>query len=187
MVSSAWLAAHWPQIAAAAQHAHAAAGSAPGASSTLKALSAAEAVQIEALASEIIPSGATPGAREARVLYFIDFALTSFFASAAPQFREQLAGFIQSFDAANPGAGGFAAAGRDKRIAYLTTVDRTPFFEMTRFLTVLGFLASPRYGGNAEGLGWKAIGFEDQHVFTPPFGYYDRDYPGFVPYTPEKR
>ena len=28
--------------------------------------------------------------------------------------------------------------------------------------------------------GWKLIGFEDRHAFQPPFGYYDRDYPGFV-------
>jgi hypothetical protein len=37
----------------------------------------------------------------------------------------------------------------------------------------------PEYGGNREGLGWKLIGFEDRHIFEPPFGYYDRDYPGF--------
>ena len=30
------------------------------------------------------------------------------------------------------------------------------------------------------------MGFEDQHVFEPPFGYYDRDYQGFVPYTKER-
>ena len=38
----------------------------------------------------------------------------------------------------------------------------------------------PEYGGNRDGVGWKLLGFEDQHVFQPPFGYYDRDYPGFV-------
>jgi hypothetical protein len=38
----------------------------------------------------------------------------------------------------------------------------------------------PAYGGNRDGVGWKLIGFEDEHVFHPPFGYYDRDYPGFV-------
>jgi hypothetical protein len=38
----------------------------------------------------------------------------------------------------------------------------------------------PAYGGNRDAAGWKLIGFEDQHVFHPPFGYYDRDYPGFV-------
>jgi hypothetical protein len=38
----------------------------------------------------------------------------------------------------------------------------------------------PSYGGNRDGVGWKLIGFEDSHVFYPPFGHYDRDYPGFV-------
>jgi hypothetical protein len=27
------------------------------------------------------------------------------------------------------------------------------------------------------------MGFVDQHAFTPPFGHYDRQYTGFVPYT----
>jgi len=38
----------------------------------------------------------------------------------------------------------------------------------------------PAYGGNRGGVGWKLIGFEDAHVFQPPFGYYDRGYPGYV-------
>jgi hypothetical protein len=47
-------------------------------------------------------------------------------------------------------------------------------------LTVLGLFTMPSYGGNRDGIGWALIGFEDQHAFQPPFGYYDRDYPGFV-------
>jgi hypothetical protein len=31
----------------------------------------------------------------------------------------------------------------------------------------------------------KLIGFDDTHIYAPPFGYYDRDYAGFVPYTAE--
>lgn len=52
-----------------------------------------------------------------------------------------------------------------------------------RYLTVVGFLASPRYGGNRNGIGWEVIGFKDEHTFQPPFGYYDREYTGFVPYA----
>ena len=66
------------------------------------------------------------------------------------------------------------------QIAYLKTVDRTPFFEATRLLTLLGMFTSPEYGGNRDGLGWTLIGFDAQHMFQPPFGYYDRDYPGFT-------
>jgi hypothetical protein len=38
----------------------------------------------------------------------------------------------------------------------------------------------PAYGGNRNGAGWRLLGFQDMHVFQPPFGYYDRDYQGFV-------
>jgi hypothetical protein len=33
--------------------------------------------------------------------------------------------------------------------------------------------ALPSWGGNRNEAGWKLIGFEDAHVFRPPFGYYD--------------
>jgi hypothetical protein len=39
--------------------------------------------------------------------------------------------------------------------------------------------ALPKYGGNRDHVGWQLIGFPDQHIFQPPFGYYDREYPGF--------
>lgn len=182
-LSGVWLAAHWPAVAAAAHHADEA-----GADAThLSALSAAELAQVDAIASEIIPSGKTPGAHEAHAAHFVDHALGTFFAAMAPEFHASLTRFNQSFEAKYPGRGGFAAASREERIAFLKGAQSTPFFQTMRFLTVLGFLASPKYGGNAGGLGWKAIGFEDQHIFTPPFGYYDRDYAGFVPYGTEKR
>jgi hypothetical protein len=50
---------------------------------------------------------------------------------------------------------------------------------------MLGMFAMPTYGGNRNNIGWKLIGFEDAHVFYPPFGYYDRGYPGFS-VEPEK-
>jgi hypothetical protein len=31
------------------------------------------------------------------------------------------------------------------------------------------------------------MGFVDRHSFTPPFGYYDREYTGFVPYTAQEK
>lgn len=48
-------------------------------------------------------------------------------------------------------------------------------------LTVLGLFASPDYGGNRDGLGWRLINLEDTHAYQPPFGWYDRDYPGYSP------
>ena len=85
-----------------------------------------------------------------------------------------------------PAAATFAQAGPDAQMAYLKTVDGTPFFDTVRTLTLLGMFSSPQYGGNFGGAGWKLMGFADQHAFTPPFGYYDREYTGFVPYSTEK-
>ncbi|HKE44866.1 MAG TPA: gluconate 2-dehydrogenase subunit 3 family protein [Steroidobacteraceae bacterium] len=179
-LSAGWLMAHWPQVAAAAHAAHETAVASGGAG--FKFLTAEEAADVEAATSQIIPSGDTPGAREAHVVYFIDAAFASFFASQAADFRKGLGDFRSGCQGANAGAA-FAALDEAKQHAYLTSVEATPFFGQLRFLTVAGLLSSPKYGGNKDGIGWKLIGFEDNHVFSPPFGYYDRDYPGFVPYT----
>ena len=181
LASAGWIALNWPQIAVAADHAdHAAQGAA--APAALATLSAAEAAEIDAIANQIVPGGAMPGAREARVVHFIDTALGSFFAAQLPAFREGLAAF-QSGHAARHGAGTpFSAAPEAQQIAWLEEVDETPFFTAVRRLTVLGLTAMPKYGGNHDGAGWKLIGFVDGHFWEPPFGYYDRDYPGFEPY-----
>jgi hypothetical protein len=184
-VTGAWIAAHWPSIAAAAHHVDdMSAASAPA---RFEFLSAADAADVEAIAAQIMPSGATPGAREAHAVYFIDRALATFFADWATDFRAGLKEFQSGF--ASPGAarGPFAGAGANAQISYLKTVEATPFFDAVRTLTLLGMFSSPKYGGNFQGSGWKMMGFADQHAFAPPFGYYDREYSGFVPYSTEKQ
>ena len=186
LVTGAWLASNWASIAAAAEHAHQSAQS-PGITK-FECLSGAEAADVEALTAQILPAGkASGGAREARAVYFIDHALATFFADRAVAFRKGLADFQQAFHEAQPGAASFAAADGATQLAFLRTRDRTPFFDSARQLTLLGTLSSPKYGGNFEGTGWKLMGFEDQHVFEPPFGHYDREYTGFVPYGQEAK
>ncbi len=68
----AWLAANWPQVAAAAQHGHEMATAVAADRSRFQLLTPAQARDVEAIAAQIIPSGSTPGAREAGVVYFID-------------------------------------------------------------------------------------------------------------------
>ena len=179
-MSAAWVAAHWPSIADAARHAdHMTRAAEPAG---FEYFNAADAADIEAVSSQIVPSGATAGARDVHAIYFIDRALATFLASWAADFRPQMEGFQAKFRAENPTAGAFAKLGSDAQIAYLKTVDGTRFFETVRMLTILGMFTSPQYGGNFRGSGWKMMGFVDQHAFTPPFGYYDREYTGFVPY-----
>ena len=33
--------------------------------------------------------------------------------------------------------------------------------------------------GNRDGAGWKVIGRAREYMFQPPFGYYDKGYPGW--------
>jgi len=185
LASAGWIALNWPQIAIAAEQANHAAHAghdAAAAPTSFTTLSPAEADEVDAIANQIVPGGAKPGARDARVVYFIDNALGSFFAAQLPSFRQGLTEFASGF-AARFGAGApFSAAPDAQQVAWLHEVDETPFFAAVRRLTVLGLLALPKYGGNHDNLGWALIGVEDNHFWEPPFGYYDRDYPGFEPY-----
>jgi gluconate 2-dehydrogenase gamma chain len=151
-----------------------------GADAKLAFLSASEAADVEAVAAQIIPTDDSPGAREAGAVYFIDRALSSFFSQLGGDYRSQLEAFQGAYRKRHPGAERFASLPSEQQIAYLKGIDQTPFFNTTRLLTLRGMFSLPSYGGNRDGVGWKLIGFEDAHVFQPPFGYYDRDYPGFV-------
>ena len=179
LFTSLWVASQWPAIAAAAHHAEDAPADLTPAH--FEFFNAADGADVDAICAQIVPSGATPGAREAHAVYFIDRSLSTYFAPMAPEFRKGLSVFQQQYQAGHPGSP-FSQANSEQQIAFLKTVDKTPFFDTTRMLTVLGMFTSPKYGGNFQGSGWKMMGFVDQHAFTPPFGYYDAQYKGFVPY-----
>ena len=181
--SASWIALNWPQVAAAAEHAsHAAAAGTSAVPAGFTTLTAAEAVEVDAIANQIVPGGDTPGARDARVVFFIDRSLGTFFAGELPAFRKGLVAFGEAFTAHDSRGKPFSAAGSARQVAWLHEVDATPFFNTVRRLTLLGLVALPKYGGNRDGAGWKLLGFEDRHIWEPPFGHYDKDYPGFEPY-----
>lgn len=176
MLGTAALPLEWAQVAHAA---HEAVAAKQGGAVRLRFLTTDEAADVDAVTAQIIPTDETPGAREAGVLYFIDRALDTFFSRMAGQFRAQLAEFRSFYRQRHPAATTFAALSSEQQIELLREVERTPFFTTLRLLTVLGMFSMPSYGGNRRNVGWELLGFEDQHVFEPPFGYYDRDYPGF--------
>jgi gluconate 2-dehydrogenase gamma chain len=185
MLGATWIGTHWPALVAAAEHAHQVASGA--ADRTLRVLSPAQARDVEAIAAQIVPSGDTPGAREAGVVYFIDHVHAGPYAARTAEFLASLGEFQAGFATRHPGVAAFADLPDGAQRAYLEGIEATPFFATMKFLTVLGLLALPSYGGNADKLGWTLVGFVDQHAWTPPFGHYDRDYPGFVPYAKEPR
>lgn len=138
-------------------------------------LSPAEAAEVEAISALIIPTDDTPGAREAGAVYFIDRALGAFLSPVAGGFRAGLADFGRRLAVAHPEASSIADLDAADATAFLTSVEDTQFFNLCWTFTVWGTFADPMHGGNRDEAGWSIIGFEDRHVWHPPFGYYDAD------------
>jgi gluconate 2-dehydrogenase gamma chain len=173
-LTSIWLSTHWPGILAAQEHAHAVAES--GRPATFGFFSLDQAVEIEAVAAQIIPKDDTPGAREAGTIYFIDRALTTFDQDKQATYTQGLkdlrAKTLQLF----PATPKFSQLSSAQQIQVLTALEKTAFFGLVRLHTIVGFFANPEYGGNQDKVGWNLIGFEDKFAWEPPFGHYDREY-----------
>jgi Gluconate 2-dehydrogenase subunit 3 len=193
-VSAAWLSAHWPAIVAAAEHAHQAAKS--SAPPKFQFFTPEEAVEIDAISARIIPSDETPGAHEAGVVYFIDRALTTFAVDDQKTYRESLPALQARVRELFPNVEKFSAATPEQQDEILHSLDEqigsarrhsrssgasSSFFQAVRVHTIVAFLVDPDSGGNRDGVGWKVIGRDPEHMFQPPFGYYDKDYAGWQP------
>jgi gluconate 2-dehydrogenase gamma chain len=195
-LSAAWLAQHWPAALAAAQHAHNLVRSA--APTTFEFFTPDLATEVEAVAARIIPTDHTPGAREAGVIYFIDRALATFASDDRKLYTEGMAELQARAHEMFAGVEKFSAATAEQQDEILRSLDKNAgaisrpfrparsgenFFETLRQHTIAGFLIDPDSDrrGNRGGAGWQVIGREHEHMFQPPFGYYDKDYPGWQP------
>jgi gluconate 2-dehydrogenase gamma chain len=172
-LGTAWVLANWPGILAAYGHAHAAAGD--SALPALEFFSPEQAAEVEAIAAQVIPTDDAPGAREARVLYFIDRALTTFDRENQSAYVEGLQDLRAKVGAMFPGKESFAQLSSDQQIQLLTTIETTDFFEQVRVHTIMGFFCDPSHGGNFEEAGWKLIGFKNLPFNQQPFGHYDAE------------
>jgi Gluconate 2-dehydrogenase subunit 3 len=132
-----------------------------------------QAADIDAMASQIIPTDDTPGAHEARVIFFIDRALVTFARESTPIYIQGMKDLQAKTKELFPNATKFSALTSPQQIQVLTAIEKSPFFNTVRNHTVIGFFASPVHGGNHNKVGWKLIGFDDSLEFKPPFGYYD--------------
>ena len=172
-LGGAWLSLHWPAIAAAQKHAREAAKS-PAV--PFQFFSPEQAGEVEAAAAQIIPADDTPGAREARVIYFIDRALVTFDKNKQPAYLQGIRELQAKTRKLFPQAKSFAGLTSPQQIEVLRAIEKTDFFELLRLHTIVGFFARPEYGGNHNQVGWKLIGLEDEMTYEPPFGYYDAEY-----------
>src|SRR5258706_6968271 len=196
-----WTAAHWPAVVAAAKHAHRLALFPEN--QKWEFFTPAEAKEVEALASCIIPSDGTPGAREAGVVYFIDRALVTFAADNQKTYRQGLPEIQKRLHELFPETSLFSTATSEQQETVLASLDEAgtknpprrprgnfrpssaaqPLFEVVRVHTIAGFLIDPETDrkGNRGGVGWAVIGREPGHSFQPPFSAIDKGYPGWQP------
>jgi gluconate 2-dehydrogenase gamma chain len=197
-LSAAWISANWPALLSAATHAHNAAKEATP--PKFEFFTAEEAAEIGAITARIIPTDETPGAREAGVVYFIDRGLATFWDDNQKTYREGLPDLQAKVKEMFPSVSKFSGLANEQQDEVLHSFDENAdasrrafqalpgalnFFETLRAHTINGFLIDPDYGGNHDGVGWKVIGRDREHMFQAPFGYYDKDYPGWQPVAKE--
>src|SRR5207245_10811517 len=107
-----------------------------------------QAADLDAIAAQIFPTDDTPGAREARVVTFLDRSLATW----AAQQREPL---MHGLDELNgeverrwPGTRRFANLAPERQLELLSAQEQPPFFQQLRFATLVGLLCLPSYDGN---------------------------------------
>jgi hypothetical protein len=170
-VGAAWVAANYTGILATHEYVLEAAQS--GQPVKFAFLTAEQGAEVEAMTAQIIPTDSTPGAREARVVQFIDRALVTFEKGRQPAYTQGLKELQAKTKELFPSASMFSTLASDQQIQVLKAIEDTPFFNLVRTHTITGFFASPTHGGNYNKIGWKLVSYDDSLNFKPPFGYYD--------------
>jgi gluconate 2-dehydrogenase gamma chain len=132
----------------------------------MRTLTAYQLEILEALVETMIPSDELgPGAREAQVARYVDGALLVF---------ERRAQFVVGLEAADAHArstlgAGLADLDPEHQATILGDIEKNQasgfgdgsawFFGMLRALVLEGMFSDPVYGGNADYIGWKLIGY----------------------------
>ncbi len=141
-------------------------------------LGAGEARDFAAIAARIIPTTETPGATETGVIHFMDKAFAAEMSEQLEFARGSLAEFNQALSQEHGGSH-LDELGEDTQDAFLAAREDTPFFQMMWAMTIFGFFAMPKHGGNRDKVGWEVVGFEGDHgAWQYPFGYYDAEVHG---------
>lgn len=125
-------------------------------------LSIAQAAVLDAAADRLMPRdehGA--GALDAHATRYIRRALAGELAQHAPAYRAGLDALDARARAVHAGAS-FCALPVDEQDALLAAVEQDePIFFMTLWTHLLeGLLGDPQWGGNADGAGWRLIGYD---------------------------
>lgn len=139
-------------------------------------LTADQARLLDVVTAHIVPTDQTPGAREARVVRYIDHAFATFLSEYQKDFGEVLGAFDAFMARFRPDGAPFLRLTHAEQIAALRDLERLEpdVFGPLRDITMSGMFSHPDHGGNYQKIGWRLIGYVDQYSWVPPFGYYDR-------------
>lgn len=133
--------------------------------------------ELDAVTSTIVPTDDTPGAREAKIVRFIDRSLGTWAKDQKPQLDGALKALGDFVAKKRKGNRSFAAVPVAERTKLLEDFEKAHGGEFNGgfwFPTMAGMFANPSYGGNDNKIGWKLVGFDDRFSWQAPFGYYDR-------------
>ncbi|NIL95212.1 MAG: hypothetical protein GTO71_12435 [Woeseiaceae bacterium] len=142
-------------------------------------LGAEEARDFAAIAARIIPTTDTPGATEAGVIHFIDRAFGAEMSGQLEFARNSMTEFNNALRGKHGDTARLDELDEETQDDFLTSQEQTPLFNMVRTMTIFGFFAMEKYGGNKGKVGWDLLGFDGNHgPWTYPFGYYDAEVHG---------
>ena len=134
----------------------------------LETLNATEADTLDAIVARLIPTDENgPGATEARAAVYIDHALAGPLRAARSIYAAGLAA-MDEYALASKGAS-FAKLSAANQDAILSDMEKNDargfspnsaaFFNLLRTHTIEGTFSDPYYGGNANFVGWRLIGY----------------------------
>ena len=168
----AWLSSLTPELLAqAATHAQSAHASG---TKSFRFFTPEQAADFDAFSAQILPTDDTPGAREANVVHFTDYLLSTIDSDQQAPVKEAFVALQEQVAKTVPGAKSLAAISSAQQIAVMKSMENTPAFGTLRGFTLTGCFCDPSLGGgNKDQVGWKLIGFQDDFYYKPPFGYYD--------------
>jgi gluconate 2-dehydrogenase gamma chain len=130
---------------------------------------------VEAITARILPSDDGPGAKEAKVVVFIDRQLKrdlAPFSGAVVKGARALRRWSERehgkpFHELAPGLQDDALTRLAQGTLPLPGLPQRELFALLHTLTLEGFLGDPDYGGNADEIGWRSIGFATPTLRRP--------------------
>ena len=134
----------------------------------LETFTAAEADTVDAMLGRLIPADANgPGAIEARVLRYVDRALSGDLAGSRPAYTSGVAAtnayarsrFGDEFADLTPAQQDTILDEMERNVATGFSPSSRAFFDLVREHALQGMFGDPVHGGNADFIGWDLIGF----------------------------